>query len=138
MIESFFRVYFNDKEFELPKIYFFAGRFASFVAAVLQIQGITIGKNILLSPKLVSPGKGAKKTFSKELIVHEIAHVLQYRRDGFFRFLYKYFHAYWKNLRKKRDWSPISRLEAYLEIPYEIEARKVADDFVKWDKGKSF
>ena len=137
IIESFFREYLNDEDFELPKINFFAGKLASVISTFLRIQGITIGKSILISPNSIIL-ENNKKTTSKTLIVHEIAHVLQYRREGFFRFLYKYFRSYLGNFRKKRDWSPISRLEAYLEIPFEIEARKVADDFVKWQKHSDY
>lgn len=137
IIESFFREYLNDEGFELPTINFFAGKVTLVVSSVLRIQGITIGRSILISPTSIVYENNKKMT-SKSLLVHEIAHVLQYRREGFFRFLYKYFRSYLENLRKKRDWSPISRLEAYLEIPFEIEARKVAADFVNWHKQRNY
>jgi hypothetical protein len=132
IIEEFFQEYFKDSDFKLPDIYFFDGKLSMIVSTILQIQGIAIGKKIFLSPQAVFFGKQSKKSASKGLIIHEITHVLQYRREGFFSFLFKYFYHYWKNLQKKRDWSSISRLEAYLEIPYEIEARKIAKEFNKW------
>lgn len=50
---------------------------------------------------------------------HEMEHVKQYKRDGFFRFLLRYFYEYFINRFKG-----MSHYEAYLNISYEIEARK--------------
>jgi hypothetical protein len=41
-------------------------------------------------------------------------------------------------LRKKKDWNASSRHEAYLEIPFEKEAREIAAKFVEWNRNKNF
>jgi hypothetical protein len=69
----------------------------------------------------------------EDLIAHEIAHTLQYRREGFVNFFRKYLSSYWRNLRRKRKWDAAARQEAYLEIPFEIEARATAARFVEWN-----
>jgi hypothetical protein len=70
------------------------------------------------------------------LAAHEVTHTLQYKREGFFKFFYKYLTSFWRNLRKRKSWDIISRQEAYLEIPFEIEAREVAEKFIEWSAGK--
>lgn len=133
-IEKFFREYLGDENFSLPEICFFAGKLSGFLAFVLKIHGITIGKHIFLAPELITLNQDNRKLLPKNLAIHEIVHVLQYRREGFFRFLLKYLTDYWRNLQKKRDWSAISRLEAYREISFEIEAREIAGQYLKWEK----
>ncbi len=59
-------------------------------------------------------------------------HVIQYKKVGFVKFLYKYLRDYWVNLRKKEKWNAASRRTAYLEIPFEIEARDAAQKFLEW------
>ena len=54
------------------------------------------------------------------LLAHEIAHCRQYREHGTWRFRALYLMTYfWNRLRR------MSRMEAYLNIPFEIEARAV-------------
>ncbi len=55
---------------------------------------------------------------SPQLTAHELEHVLQMRRDGVVWFYTKYLWFYFVNLRKYKN----SHI-AYLNIPYEIEAR---------------
>ncbi len=54
------------------------------------------------------------------LIAHEVTHCRQYQQHGAWRFRAKYLAAYFKNRR-----SGMSHDQAYLKIPYEIEAREV-------------
>lgn len=135
-IEEFFKEYLGDDDFKLPKTYFFAGKFASILARTLQIHGITIGPFIYIAPKLLYLNKNDRKSLPEDLIVHEIAHVLQYKKYGFFGFLWKYFGDYWKNLRRLNDRSRDSKHQAYLEIPFEEEARRIASNYVKWVKAR--
>ena len=133
MFEMFFRQYFSDEQFRLPQTYFYAGGFSRLITKTLKIHGITIGKNIFIKPSLLSIDTEFAK-INTELAAHEIAHVLQYRREGFIKFLYKYLRSYRRNLKDKQNWNDFSRHEAYLEIPYEIEAREIAAQFVDWKK----
>ncbi|MBK8149170.1 MAG: DUF4157 domain-containing protein [Acidobacteria bacterium] len=131
LIEAFFREHLGDAMFELPKTYIAAGRVARVAAAALRIQGITIGPLVFIAPALLER-TGGRITLPRDLVVHEIAHVVQYRRHGFFGFLWKYFGDYLRNIRKQGNWSAKSRHAAYLAIPFEIEARQTAYEFVRW------
>jgi len=133
-IEEFFREHLGEDDFRLPEIYFYGGKFTNYLTSLLKIEGITIGKRIYIFPDNFWVSENQKLRLSEELVVHEITHVLQYRREGFFRFLWLYFKCYWMNLRKKKKWDMRARAEAYFEIPFEIEARKTASKFVLWSK----
>jgi hypothetical protein len=54
------------------------------------------------------------------LLAHEIAHCRQYRRLGTWRFRARYLAAYFKN-----RFRGMTCREAYLNIPFEIEAREI-------------
>lgn len=131
-LELFFREYLEDGNFKLPQIYFYAGNFTGFFTKIIQVQGITFGRRIFILPALVQTNLEDKRTLSQKLVAHEISHVIQYKREGFIKFFYKYLINYWKNLKRKKKWDVISRHTAYLEIPFEIEAREIAEKFVEW------
>jgi hypothetical protein len=54
------------------------------------------------------------------LVAHEITHCRQYQQHGAWRFRAKYLAAYCHNRRRG-----MSHDRAYLEIPFEVEARKI-------------
>jgi len=133
-IEEFFREYLADDHFRLPEIHFYGGRLTHYLTSGLKIEGITIGRRIYIFPENFWTSESGKLRLDEELAVHEIAHVLQYRREGFFRFLWLYINSYYSNLRKKKTRDLSARAEAYLEIPFEIEARQTASKFAAWSK----
>lgn len=135
-IEEFFRDLFQEDNFRLPEIYFYGGKFTHYLTSALKIEGITIGKRIYILPKNFWLSENRKLRLDEELVVHEITHVLQYRREGFFKFLRLYLKNYWSNLRKKKKWDVLARREAYFEITFEIEARQTASKFVTWSKNR--
>lgn len=54
---------------------------------------------------------------ANRIIIHELCHKRQIERDGAIKFYFLYLYHYLKNLIKfKNHW------EAYVHIPYEIEA----------------
>lgn len=57
-----------------------------------------------------------------DLVAHEVAHVVQFSRDGILTFLYYYLRDYMGGLLRG-----LSDSAAYRAIPYEVEARRVAD-----------
>ena len=131
-LERFWREYLNDESFGLPQIYIYHGRFAGILTETLKIDGITFGKHIFIAPKLVTRNSKHHLKISSNLIAHEIAHTLQYGREGFFGFLYKYLKGFRRNLRQKEKWSSNSVQIAYWNIPFEIEAREIASKFITW------
>jgi hypothetical protein len=138
-LELFFREYLNDENLRLPTTHFYVGRFTKTLTRVISVHGITVGKRIFIKPALLSLNQNNLPTLPEDLIAHEIAHVLQYRREGFLNFFYKYLTDFGRNLRGKKKWDAVSRHKAYLEIPFEIEARQAAARFVEWNRhqGKS-
>lgn len=130
--EEFYRELFNEQSRSLPQIKIYARRGAGLFTKLFNINGITFGRRIFIRPQLITVSDDALLCAPKALIAHELAHVLQYQRLGFFRFFYTYLKGYWQALRKKEKWDANARLEAYLEIPHEIEARRFAADFLVW------
>jgi len=135
-LETFFCEYLDDENFRLPKIHFYVGKFTRLFTTVLQLHGITFGRRIFILPKFLTINQANLLTLPEKLIAHEVTHAIQYRREGFVKFFYKYATNFWKNLRTKKKWDIDSRQQAYLEIPFEIEAREVADKFVEWSKSE--
>ena len=133
-LEAFFRQYLHDENFRLPVIYVYAGRFTQILTNLIGVHGITFGGRIFIKPRIVSRNRNRQPQLPAGLAAHEIAHTLQYRREGFVKFLYKYLSDYRRNLRRFEKWDAAARQEAYLEIPFEIEARAVAAEFVEWKK----
>jgi len=135
-IEEFFREYLRDENFRLPEIRFYGGRLTRFLTTRLRIEGLTVGRRIYILPENFRFSESGNLRLDEELVVHEIAHVLQYRREGFFRFLWLYQKSYYANLRKKKNRDMFAKAEAYLEIPFEIEARQTASSFAVWSKNR--
>lgn len=135
-IEEFFREYLADNNFRLPAIYFYGGRFTRILTSTLKIEGITIGKRIYIFPGNFWVSENKLLRLDEELVVHEITHVLQYQREGFWRFLWLYLKSYFANLKKKKKYDSVSRAESYFDIPFEIEARQTASKFAVWSKNK--
>jgi len=135
-LETFFREYLGDADFQLPTIYLHAGKFANILTGIISVHGVTLGRRIFITPQLLSFNRNNFPKLPEDLIAHEITHAIQYRREGFVRFFYQYLTDYWGNLKKKKKWDSAARHEAYLEIPFEIEARQAAAQFVEWNKRK--
>jgi hypothetical protein len=135
-IEEFFREHLADESFRLPEIYFYGGKLTHLLTSGLKIEGITIGKRIYIFPGNFWKCENGKLRLDEKLVVHEITHVLQYRREGFFKFLWLYQQSYYANLKKKKTRDPFARSEAYFEIPFEIEARQIASKFAVWSKNR--
>ncbi|MGI8882812.1 MAG: hypothetical protein ACR2IA_01030 [Pyrinomonadaceae bacterium] len=133
-IEIFFRDFLQDENFTLPLTHFYIGNVSKFLTLFLKINGITIGRRIFIMPELISLNRKKQIKLPEDLVVHEIMHVIQYKKAGFVKFLYEYLRDYWSNLRKKRKWDTASRRIAYLEIPFEIEAREAAQKFLEWNE----
>ncbi len=135
-LEIFFREHLNDKDFRLPKIRLYVGKISRLFTKIVKVHGITFGGRIFILPKFLTINQENLFILPEKLVAHEVTHVVQYRREGFVKFFYKYLTNFWKNLWTKEKWDVDSRQEAYLEIPFEIEAREVAAKFVEWNKSK--
>lgn len=128
--EKFFRDFYGDDELILPEIHIYSRRVSLIVTTVLQVNGITIGRHIFIHPNFTRRDEQNRLCAPKALIAHELTHSVQYSRQGFFGFLKTYLGAFWKLLRKSEKWDFQTRMQAYLDIPQEIEARRAARVFI--------
>ena len=122
-VEAFFRRHANDHALKLPPLEIHAGRFADLLTKLNGISGITFGRHVFVRSKLVGRDAGGRATLSARLLVHEAAHVLQYERRGYLKFLGGYLRGYWRGLRGGGRWDRAGRSAAYLAIADECEAR---------------
>ncbi|MGI8468017.1 MAG: eCIS core domain-containing protein [Pyrinomonadaceae bacterium] len=130
-LESFFREFFDDRNLRLPEIEVYGNRGARLVTRILGVHGITFGRFIFIKPDLICRDDSKRFRISKELLAHEATHVLQYQKFGTLRFLYRYFKSFFVNLRCGKSWNFDSRTQAYLEIPFEGEARAGGAEFAE-------
>jgi hypothetical protein len=93
----------------LPSLLEIRGAKSALAYAALRSRacGITLGDDIFVRAEFFDSNLG----LPIRLVAHELAHVVQFRRDGSPAFLARYL----------RDW------QAYLSISYEREARQVAE-----------
>ncbi len=131
-----FSDFFSDCELcegaPFPNVQVYARRGSWLVTNLLMVDGITIGRHVFINPKLVSRDRRNLLTISKTLMAHELVHVIQYQRLGFWKFLSVYVRDFWKIFKKKKKWNLRSWFESYLEVPHEVEAREIASDFSRW------
>jgi hypothetical protein len=93
------------------------GAFARALTKILAAEAVTIGGRVFLSSaaaRQVAAGTPA----GQQLLRHELAHVTQFAREGSARFVWRYAVSYARGRRRG-----LSHAAAYLEIPYEREAR---------------
>lgn len=132
-LEKFFREYFNDPELRLPRIYLHRGLLARLITKRLKVEAITIGRHIFLSPQRVTVVDGCLST-KGWLVAHEAAHVLQYEREGYTRFLFRYFYGYLLALRGNGRWNREVSMNAYLAIEAERVAHDVERAYQAWSE----
>lgn len=89
----------------------------AYFALASRAHGITLGRHVYIQRQLFGPAMQLELS----LVVHEVAHVVQYMRDGHMTFLMRYLRDYADGLRRG-----LADYDAYLAIPYEVEARHVA------------
>ena len=81
----------------------------SFIPKLFKASAITLGSHIFYVQ--------AQNQITARLRSHEMVHIEQYQKDGFWGFLYTYLKTYFK-LRFQGK----SHIIAYYSIPYEQEA----------------
>jgi hypothetical protein len=123
-IESFLRKHTGEPELKLPHFSIHIGWDARVLMWFVRMGAITLGRHVFVSRALVWRDKLGRIRLPGSLVVHEAAHVLQYERNGFLRFLYLYLRGYWRALREGRGWNAAARMTAYLKIVEECEARE--------------
>jgi hypothetical protein len=131
-LEEFFRHYARDETLRLPRVRFYAGRFAGALTRTFGIGAITFGSRVFVAPELLCRGADERLTLDAGLAVHEATHVLQYRRVGFVTFLIIYLRDYARALRAGAGGARERHRAAYLAIGFEVEARAAARLHAAW------
>ncbi len=131
-LQEFFRCFTGDATLRLPVVRVHSNALARFVTRRLRIAGITIGRRILIAPSVVERNMKGEFVVSEELLVHEMMHVLQFKREGFVGFLARYVSDYLKILWREKRCDGATRMRAYLAIPAECEARAAAREYMGW------
>lgn len=82
-------------------------------------DGMTVGRFVFMRDDHIEHR-------ASTLLAHELVHVRQFAEMGMPRFFASYFGSYFKNLARTRN-----HRQAYLDIPLEIEARRLAGTWAK-------
>lgn len=120
-LELFFREFLRDENVRIPRVWFYAGRGARWLTLAGRVGAITLGRRVLVAPSFLSRGEGGAG-IPGGLAAHEVAHVLQYERNGVLRFLPRYLFEYCAGLWKAGKLDAASRMSAYRGISFEQEA----------------
>lgn len=85
------------------------------LSVVISVRAITFGRHVFIRSLDTSEWDDLPR-----LLKHEACHVYQWQACGWVKFGVTYVWSWLKNLWKLKD-----RREAYYQIPFEVEARKV-------------
>jgi hypothetical protein len=124
-LENFLREFYQDPTLRLPAVYFHTGALVRLVTRAINVSAITFGQHVLISPELVEADSRGRQRVPGWLVAHEAVHVLQYKREGYVRFLVHYLCGYWRALRESGKWDRAGRMRAYLSIAEERAAQEV-------------
>lgn len=130
-IQQFFRHHFADDNLILPNFHVHCGYWARKFTSLFKIHGITLGRHVIIDSAFVTRENG-KQIANSGLIVHEATHVLQYKHEGFFGFLYKYLREWLAFMRSEGKRDKETRWQAYYAIGHEAEARLAAEKYIQW------
>lgn len=131
-IGIFFRHHLCDESLELPRVKFYAGRFAGSLTKTFRISAITLGKRVFVAPALLWRNVDDRLVLPSEIAVHELMHVLQYERTGVVRFLFFYLRDYARALGREAGDAWERHRAAYLAISFEVEARAAEEGYAAW------
>jgi hypothetical protein len=131
-LEKFLGEHLEEPGLRLPRIRLHSGRVARLLTDALRIGAMTVGRHIFIAPRLLVRGEDGRLAAPGWLIAHEATHVVQFNREGFARFLYKYLRGYLGALRRCGSWDAAARMAAYLAIAEECAAREAEHAYRKW------
>jgi hypothetical protein len=130
-LEEFFRGHWGDESLGVPAVRVHAGRVAAWLTGRAGIGAITLGRRVLVAPRLVRR-VGGRRALPRRLAVHEIAHLLQAQRAGLLPFLFAYLREYLSGMRRASAWDADAHWRAYSEISFEREAREAESAYGTW------
>ena len=131
-LEKFLGEHLGEPGLCLPRIQLHSGRVARLLTGALKVGAMTVGRHIFIAPRLLERGEDGRLAAPGWLIAHEATHVVQFGREGFAGFLYKYLRGYFGALRQCGSWDAAARMTAYLAIAEECAAREAEHAYRKW------
>ncbi|HVF86771.1 MAG TPA: hypothetical protein VM866_04240 [Pyrinomonadaceae bacterium] len=136
-LEVFLREHLGDESLRLPSLTVYCGRFAGLITRLVGVGAITLGRFILVSPRLIARDGRGRLIVPGWLMAHEAMHVVQYGRAGVIRFLIEYFGGYWRTLLEGKKLNAAARMYAYLSIAEECDARVAEAAYRTWIQRKA-
>ena len=124
-LENFLREFYQDSQLRLPAIYFHKGALVRLLTRAMNVGAITFGQHVLISPEMIKANRRGRQSVPGWLVAHEAVHVLQYKREGYIRFLMHYLFGYWRALRENGKWDRAARMRAYLAVAEARAAQEV-------------
>jgi hypothetical protein len=131
-LEQFFRSYERDEKLRLPTLFVHAGFWSDNLTRAFRAAAFTVGRHIFVSRKIVRRDGRGHLTMPGWLLAHEAAHVRQFQRAGFLRFLFNYAREYLTYLVRGGKFDAGARTEAYKRLAPEREAREVEAAYLEW------
>ncbi len=98
---------------------------------IVQVPTLAAGADGMTFGPFIFLRRDDDRSGTRELIAHELVHVHQFVELGPRRFLTRYVLDYLRALRRLRNHN-----EAYLAIPFEVEARDIAHQWAGRRPGK--
>jgi len=131
-LEKFLREHFANPSLRLPPLTVYCGKWAGLVTRLIGVAAITLGRFIIVTPRLTTRDAAGRRSLPGWLMAHEAVHVIQYRRAGAARFLIEYFGGYCRSLREGRSVNAAGRMRAYLSLAEECDARAAEVAYGVW------
>lgn len=136
-IEIFLREHVGDDSLRLPPLTIYCGRFAGLITRLIGAGAVTLGRFMLVSPRLAVRDERGRVSVPGWLMAHEAMHVVQYGRVGVIRFLIEYFGGYWRTLREGKRLNAAARMHAYFSLAEEYDARAAEAAYRAWLQRKA-
>jgi Domain of unknown function (DUF4157) len=132
VLETFYRLHFDEPALQLPQAQIYARSIAALITKLLRVNGVTVGRWVFIRPSVTFRDKMNALHAPPELIAHELTHVVQYQKYGIAGFLLGYLKSWANTLTSGAGFGSAARMQAYLDIPHEKEARETAAAFADW------
>ena len=131
-LQEFFRVHYDDAGLVLPEIDWQKGTAAQGVTRGFRITAMTLGRRVLLDAKALRCDTDGRWWIKSRLAAHEATHVLQYQRQGWGGFLFRYLSEYAQTMQQAARWDSQSHATAYNALSAEREARELEAAYRLW------
>ena len=131
-VEGFLGMHLGVEGLRLPPVFIHCGRTARVITGVLRVGAITLGAHVFVAPSWVARDRDGGVRMPGWLAVHELVHVVQFRRAGAARFLWAYLSGYVRAFGRERRFRLATHRVAYQAIAQEVEAYGAEEAYRAW------